>query len=313
LLSFERGKPIAKIYDRRGPDHGQIIYVQPEANASVSELKVRTKNPVEELGEKFFTKRLTRIKPKELSVLNEALKRNEAPLNYPHLLDVYNQAVEELNGSAGKEIKLLGTGIIIPIYDPLAQREVDYISGMAGVGKSTYTAMRTEQWLDIRPEGNVYMFSELREDPAFDNIGLTRIIINDELLDPENPIRPEEFKDSLVIFDDIDAIIDQKLLKVVRKLRDQMLAVGRHDNISVICTTHILCNAHETKVPLNEATAVTIFPQAGAGIDNIRLYFKKCGIPKHTVDKILAIKSRWVTHRKCYPGAIIHEHGVFLL
>lgn len=313
MLSFDRGTPVAQVNDPRTPDHGKIIHVLPAESSQVSELKVQVKNPVETLGIKFF-KFIPRIRSQDLAILNACLKEGIPPLRYPHLLDGYNRAVEALNGSAGKEIRLFGKGILFPIYDPDAKRECDYVSGISGAGKSTYAAARAEQWLYSHPDGKVFMFSELKEDPAFDHIPLTRILINDELLDPENPVRPEEFKDSLVIFDDIDAIIEPKLLKAVRKIRDRILSIGRHDNISVISTTHLLCNGHETKGPLQEATSVTVFPQSGNGIDNMRLYFsKKCGLPKVTVDKILSTKSRWVTHRKTYPNCIVYEHGAYLL
>ena len=312
MFSFEGGTPVAVILDPEGGEDDQkVIHVQPEINERIPELKTHVKNPVEDLGIKFFEKRVARIKPKDLDRLHNALISNEAPIDYPHLLQAYSDAVDTLNGNIGKEIKLLGTQVVRQIYDPEAKRECHYISGIAGVGKSTYASRLTRYWLRMHPRGNVYMFSELRDDPAFRGIPMTRIIINDELLD--NPIRPDEFKDSLVIFDDIDAIIDLKLLKVVRKIRDQILAIGRHDNVSVITTTHICCNAHETKVPINEATSVTVFPQSGSGIDNIRLYFKKCGVPKDKVDRILKLKSRWVTHRKSYPACILYETGCFIL
>lgn len=311
MLSFSDGIPVAVIRDPSGEDDGKIIHVLPEFNVRLPELKIKVKNPVEDLGVKFFQKRIPRMKSRDLDVMHKALTENNPPIQYPHLLQAYTDAVDSLNGNIGKEIKLLGDQVVKQIYDPEAKRECDYISGVAGAGKSTYASWRAKNFLQTHRGGKIFMFSELKDDPAFKGIPMIRIVINDELLD--NPLRPDEFTGNLVIFDDIDAIIDKALLKVVRKIRDQILAIGRHDDVSVITTTHVLCNGHETKVPINEATSVTFFPQSGSGIDNIRLYFKKAGIPKEKVDKILKLKSRWVTHRKSYPNVILYEGGCFIM
>src|SRR5271157_3513626 len=108
MLSFEQGIPVGIIQDPSGEDDGKVIHVLPEFNSRLPELKIRVKNPVEELGIKFFQKRIPRMKSKDIDRMHISLSENIPPVEYPHLLQAYSDAVDALNGNIGKEIKLLG-------------------------------------------------------------------------------------------------------------------------------------------------------------------------------------------------------------
>ena len=312
MLSENSGVPIGMVNSPGTRDHGKIIHVLPEDSES-PELKVDVRNPMETLGLPFFRKLVPRMTGKDISIMNAHLKLGEPPIKYPYLLEGYNKAVEALNGTIGKDLKLFGKATMIPLFDPNLERECDYIAGVAGVGKSTYASDRARLYHELYPDNKIFNFTEVRDDPAYADLPITYITINDELMNKEDPVRPEEFEDSMVIFDDIDAIVDDKLLKAVRKIRDRMLSIGRHSRICVITTTHMLCNGHETKVPLAEARSITFFPQSGSMLGNIKTYLEKhAQLPKPMVEKTMNLRSRWATHVKSYPACILHEHGIYL-
>lgn len=72
---------------------------------------------------------------------------------------------------------------------------------------------------------------------------------------------PQELANCLVVFDDIDAIRDKKIKKVVTDLCDELQVVGRHDNTWVIRTSHLFRNWGATKASLAESNKTIFFPQ----------------------------------------------------
>ncbi len=66
---------------------------------------------------------------------------------------------------------------------------------------------------------------------------------------------------SMVIFDDIDCIPDKKLKLKVFNILQQILQIGRHDDITVCFAAHEVPNRNETKAILSECHSITIFPK----------------------------------------------------
>ena len=90
-----------------------------------------------------------------------------------------------------------------------AEREILYITGRSGSGKSTYTRMYLEQYKKKYKNNPIYMFSSLKEDESLDSVKPQRFKINDSL--HQDPIKVEELASSCVIFDDIDVISNKKI------------------------------------------------------------------------------------------------------
>ena len=139
------------------------------------------------------------------------------------------------------------------------------------------------------------------------SLGCIEIPINDELQDMD-AIR--DIKNALCLFDDIDTIKEKHLRNTVYDIQNDILETGRHNNIYIIVTSHLI-NGNDkknTRTILNEAHKVTFFPKSGAyGIT----YFLKnyIGLPKKQIDNILQINSRWITINKGYPLFIFYEDG----
>lgn len=211
----------------------------------------------------------------------------------------------------------LDNGKIVPLpsYDT---RQVSYIAGPSGSGKSTYAAIQAMKYRKLFPQNQVYIFSRLDSDPAFDgkfNPPPIRMKIDESLLTHPIDITKQLQGGCLIIFDDIDTIQNDKLKKAVIKLEGDILEVGRHNNIHIICCSHLI-NGNDKKFSrtiLNEAHTITIFPKSGSTYQITYMLKNYMGLNKNQIAQILALPSRWVTLLKSYPQAVIYEGGVYLL
>lgn len=315
MLSYTRGDPIAII--KGGSKDGEIIHLYDGKEKGKKKKKIKyeemmpdieIEDPFDIISEKYLRGQKKRMNVVELEKLKKALMKDIEPLD-EDLADIFTESKKVINDIAKKEIKL-NEGEIIPIPETKT-RDVLYIAGPSGSGKSTYAAAYIKQYQKLFPDNEVYIFSRVEEDKVLDKLNPTRFLIDEDMV--ENPIDPKELADSLVLFDDIDTITDKKLNEAVRKLRDDILETGRHNNIYVVCTSHQLMNYKHTRTLLNEATLVTFFPQSGSSYHIKRFLKEYAGLDRKTSSKILALPSRWVTIHKSYPLYVLYSKGVFLL
>lgn len=199
------------------------------------------------------------------------------------------------------------------IPNPETERQILYITGRSGSGKSYYTKHYCDEYKRMFPKNPVYLFSALTEDSSIDKIkGLKRIKLTDELLNEE--LTSEDFRDSMVIFDDTDVISNKLHQKKVNSIMNNILQVGRHTRTSCIITTHTACNGKDTKIILNEAHSITIFPN-GLGNRSMKyLLDSYLGLDKEQIKRIKKIEnSRWVSIIKSFPMTILSEKGCYTI
>ena len=164
------------------------------------------------------------------------------------------------------------------------------------------------------PKRPIWVLSRLFEDETLDKHNVRRINLDDKLL--KYPLSAKDLvkgDGALVIFDDIDTIPDKEINKEVHRVRDDLLEVGRHDNISVISTGHQLMDYKKTRNLLNEASAITMFPKSGSQYHITRFLKTYCGLNTSQTKKILDLPSRWVTIYKNYPNYVLYSTGAILL
>jgi hypothetical protein len=189
------------------------------------------------------------------------------------------------------------------------QRHNIYVCGRSGSGKSTWTRNYIKNYLKMKKGNQVYIFSALDTDPAFDDLKCNRILLDEDIVN--NPIEPAELRDSLCVFDDIDIISDPKVKKAVIELQDKCLEIGRHSNIDMVNTAHKICDYRRSRTLLNEASHIVIFPARG---NNLTKYFldKYSGLDKRNVQRIYNNKSRWSCLQINHPGFILTEKELYL-
>ena len=191
---------------------------------------------------------------------------------------------------------------------PSDEVRVLYVPAPAGSGKSTYIGKYTKRFCKFHPDKKVFLFSRIQDDPALAEINYKRVVLNEELI--ENPLQLEEVSDgSLVIFDDIDTISNQKLMRSIYNFQAQLLEMGRHKRIKVCIASHLINgnDRKQSRTIMNEMQSMTIFPASGS-VQQIRyalctywgLDFKQC-------TKLLKMKSRWITLFKHAPQILLSE------
>lgn len=192
------------------------------------------------------------------------------------------------------------------------ERQVIYVSGSSGSGKSYWTRRYVEAYQKAYPKREVYLFSSISEDASIDKIkNLHRIKLHASILDDD--ISAEDFTDSLVILDDCDTITDKKLRKKILEIQSSILQTGRHFNVSCIVTSHVACNGVETRLILNEAHIIVAFPQGMTGRSLKYLLEAYLGLDRAQVEKVKRLSGRAVCFVKAFPKVVVSDKEVYML
>lgn len=184
-------------------------------------------------------------------------------------------------------------------------RQVIYISGKSGSGKSYYTAEYIKKYIKQNPKNKVIVFSSLSEDKTLDDIKQVKRF---KLKDPRfitEEFAVEDFANSLVIFDDTDCIQDKKILVQINKIADLVLQTGRHPNVSMCFTSHLSCAGSSTKMILNESHAIVFFPSSMTQHSMSYLCKTYVGLDTKQIAELKKEKTRWVCSFKTCPSVLM--------
>ena len=183
------------------------------------------------------------------------------------------------------------------------------VFGSSGVGKSFFVGQFLlefkKKYKNTRP---IYIFSPVKDDPAFTKAGAIYIKIDDSIL--TDPLQTHEFSNGLVVFDDLESVSKQ-YYPTILNFRNKCLEVGRHDGIQTISISHTIQGHNSTKTVLNESDYVCVFPRS-----NFSAIQKLCtnhyGFGKEDIQYIknLGKTSRWVVIKRSYPSTIISQFEV---
>ena len=237
----------------------------------------------------------------------EGKKKKNKVLKTVH---IYDDNFKDDNPEKVFEISKNNDDFIFPI--PQKKSERLYISAPSGAGKSTFIGLYLDEIRKKDKKRHIFVFSRVTEDEPIDRHKPVRIPLDREIFD-ENPLVPEDFEDSVLIFDDIDTLMDKPLLKYIQHFRDDLLECGRHYGITTISTTHQILNFHETRKLLNEANGIVIFPKATGNFQLKGFLERYMGMEKKEIEEVRKLPSRWVYFNKEYPMYMIYNKGVVIL
>lgn len=221
-----------------------------------------------------------------------------------------------------------GEGTIVQPVPDEDGREVGYIVGQSGAGKTVFLVNYLVEYLTMFENNSAFIFTGASpDDPAYTNVRAnprmnTRITfasIGKDIL--EQPLEPESFENSLVVFDDTGAIEDKDVKKKIDNLRSRLCLVGRHKRVSVVTTNHLESEFTDKslKTAITEAHFLVIFPRYGTEVGLNRLLTTWYGLPNRSKEdkevhtRIKNVASRWVYLRKGYPKYALYETGAFIL
>jgi hypothetical protein len=313
-LSLDKSKDGTEIAVVIGGEYNkEKLYVH------TGEVKGSTKKGVQEL--ELGKHRLSKLAPKKqaevMRVLQEAYARGIPPehlqLNIPGAEDMYREMLGEVEEKSESKIKLPpgSTFELTPATDP-EKRQVWYIAGASGSGKSYIAKTLAEKYQKLFPKRDVYLISKLKEDSTLDSMKSPPIRLNPEKI-VEKPITDLEiFRESMVIFDDYDTFTGKEG-KAVQQLIDDIAIQGRHQVITMCCLTHYLSNYKKTRLMLTEATHFVVYPQS-TGSQALNYLLKTyLGIGPKEVSDLKKIGSRWLCIHKNFPIYYITETEAGLL
>lgn len=179
-----------------------------------------------------------------------------------------------LSASTRRSLAVDDTGYVFPIEALAARREIYadnpipiygerlsyFIAGPPGCGKSTTVAAIVRHFPDLP----IYLFSEVKEDRAFEGIKIRRVRMTKAILEKLSMDDLVKEGSCFCIFDDIDKIRDPTNAKLIQSLLDNIIANGRSHGgaaIHVIMTCHALNDYKRTKYAQENCNYWVFFPQ----------------------------------------------------
>ena len=311
LLSFDDAKGARPIALVKGGDYGgSILYLHEDhpERKKVVKREIPALKYLKEAG-------LKELKPAQRTALlykfQEAIDKDVEPDQMvgltPSQKELYARIRMDEKADTSITLPDTSTFHIIPTSDP-KKREIFYICGASGSGKSYIATEIAQSYKKLFPGREVYLVSKLNEDPTIDKCKPKRL--NVQTLVEDYP-SIDEFEDCMVIFDDIDTF-DGPELKSIHQLIDDIAITGRHTNTSMMFLTHHITNYKKTRLVLNEASHYIVYPQSTSYHALSYLLKTYVGMEKEDVKELRKL-GRWVCVGKNYPQHLISSHTAKIL
>jgi hypothetical protein len=312
----KNSKPIAFVCD--GEHDGELIFItQKNIDATRQEKKqlggsidLSNVRDVKKLHDEYYKRwgANKKITNEELNTLNSALKSKTPPAT-ERLHKLY-QIASELKTEAGQSKIIIFDGHV-RMLPKICKGTVFrlYAAGPSQSGKSTHVSGVIEMYKKLEPKNRLFVFSDTEKDEKLDKHDPIRIKLDEELADANSA----DFANSLCVFDDVDSIKDAKIKKSVLTLRDNLLQKGRHDNIALICTNHLLTDYKNTRVLLNESQYITLFPASTTKHSFNRVLKTYFGMSQELIDYLYNCGERSITLFKEFPQFYITNTEVGLI
>jgi hypothetical protein len=230
---------------------------------------------------------------KRLCNIDQDIYHRSAPTNK---LDrrVFNKTLETLDGMNYKIYRSdIGDIKLIPQNKPGQTTRV-YCSGQSGSGKSTMCGLYALEYQREHPVNKVFLISIKDNDPAFDGVvsDLIRIPLDRKLLTTSNDIKP--YSNSLVIFDDYEAIDDKHIRGAILKLKNKIFKLGRSLDISICSIQHKSLGGQQSITDINESNVFVCSPRNNLG-ECKKLLSTYRGYDKYQLERIFdeETRSQW--------------------
>ena len=330
MLSFSRGKPIAKLYkiDKpkkdgkngkkkipvipKKPDKTIAIYGEDDfGKDKISDIEIPKKEYGDLLTLDFFKENKV-PKAKRQRVKDIVSSKVSKEKMSDEMSEYVNEAELFIANSLKTRVDFSDDEILRCFPIPQKKSERIYVPAPSGSGKSTFIGMYLSQIREKYAKRPIYIFSRVEEDEPLDAFKNTfRIPLNRKTFEKE-PLEIENFKDAILIFDDIDTILDKPLVKYIRNFRDDVLETGRHYGITIISTSHIITNFLATRTLINEANAIVLFPKGSSFYAVSNFLERYMGFSRKQIRQVENLETRWLWIWKEYPKYAIYERGVFI-
>lgn len=309
-LSFtkhgDKARPIARV--KGGDNDGDILYLNDEPGSS--------KKPKRVIDRTKYAKEMVGFKPAERTRafvrLEDALAKGTSPDDMKEdepLASVYEKMYRDSANDTTIELDDEGQFELLPTPDP-KKREVWYIAGQSGSGKSYIAKSLASYYKKLFPDREVYLVSKLEEDATLDALKFLKRLNIQSFVDDYPDL--DEFKDCMLIMDDYDTLTGDAD-KVIHKLIDDIAIMGRHTNTTMLCLSHFLTNYKKTRLLLTEATHLVVYPQS-TSFHALRYLLKnQIGIDEDDLKRYRKFGSRWLCFIKGFPTMMVSQKNAEIL
>jgi len=312
-LSFtaDGGRPIARV--KGGEYDNEVLYLHEDAPGGGAG---GSKRPKATFNRQRYIKSLPGLKPSErtkvFAQMEEALAKDVSPDKFVgsgEAKEVYEKIIKDAKSDKTIELDDAGMFELLPSPDP-TRREVWYIAGQSGSGKSYIAKGLAFYYHKLFPERGVYLVSKLNEDSTLDTLKFLKRINIQSFIDDYPDL--DEFKDCMVIFDDYDTLTGEAE-KVISKIVDDLAIMGRHTNTTMLCLSHYLTNYKKTRLLLNEATHIVVYPLS-TSYHALRYLLKNyVGVDEEDLKRQRKLGSRWLAYAKGFPQFMISQKNAEIL
>lgn len=205
------------------------------------------------------------------------------------------------------------------------------VAGKSGSGKSFTIGLVLDQLIQNKPKpyeedtdefidnptcGRIVIFSSIPKDDSLDRVRRRYISIRPDIDSPDLfKMKPKDFKDCIVVFDDTERILNKKVNKFLLDLRANMMEVSRHYNTDLITVSHNILGGHVNNTVKNEFTSLFLFPGYNQKHTSDEFLKKYGGFSKAQIaSKIMKHKeSRWVFVSTLAPNYVVWDKGIEIL
>lgn len=318
-MNYSEGKPIARIRTGR---IGTKKYLEKvlKYKDKEEELDAGSEESIRRFGRKkpmlSFMERFMNLPPDEMkTAVSDPVIKKRVKMELEND-DVPNSFLPEISKNPEKDgfteqVHIPGS-IFNPTFNSKDFREIIYIYGASGCGKSALCRQYIDEYRLEFPGNSVYLFSLKDGDVTLEDKGVIKI---PNQLDILKNIDIETLKDTLVIFDDCEGY-DKSITneqKEIFRIQDNIAQIARDRRIFCIVTTHLACKGNKTKIILNECHKIISFPGRVPLRSFKYLMEQYGGLDAKEVKKIWSIPSRWVCINKENPRYVLYEEGCQIL
>lgn len=253
---------------------------------------------------------------KKLSNVEDDLLAGDRPRDR-QALKVYKKAKETLAIEESK-IFMPDTHLkkisLVPTNKP-NQVDTIYVSATNGAGKSTIASNFAINYHIENPNNRIFLFAYKSYDPAFDGRipNLIRITLDRNFIRDNNATESVNmYKNSLLIFDEIDLVENKDIRNTLMNLKNRALQLGRANGTSVISIQHKSLGGQMSLVEFTECKTIVIFPKND--FMQARQVLRKLNFDKFEIDSILdpiGKRQRWMAILK--PNILVTENYVKII
>lgn len=155
-------------------------------------------------------------------------------------------------------------------FEPLiaykGDRNLIYITGKSGAGKSIIAAEFAKQYKMLNPNNKVFYCcsTDIKDDRTWGKldfvipIDICKIYEEDMEQNNEMEMIKTLFSNSMIVFDDLD-MLPKKQKQVMTRFQGKIVEIGRKYEISCQIISHIVCGGQNTKMILNETNLYITF------------------------------------------------------